>query len=203
MNEKIKQAAKLIKQGKLVSFPTETVYALAADANNSKAVEAIYRLKGRNADKPLALLLADIDLAQSIVELNEAARKLAAEFCPGPITFVLKKHKGSKLAANLNEGIDTIAVRIPDHEIALSILRKAGCPVVATSVNPSGQPSAISAAEVEGYFSGRIDYLLDGGDCTIGIASTVVDLTGSSPKILREGSITKEDIESVLEDEKN
>jgi L-threonylcarbamoyladenylate synthase len=198
MENIIKQAAISLANGGVVCFPTETVYALAASAVDEKAVAAIYKIKGRDYNKPLSLLMPDIATARQIVKINDAALKLMEKFCPGPITFILPKAPTCQLPAFLNSGLDAVGVRIPDHKIALEILRQANCPVVATSVNPSGMPEAITAAQVKSYFGDKIDFILGDDEGVKGKASTIVDMTGGGIKVLREGVITKEQIYEVM-----
>ncbi|PIR37553.1 MAG: threonylcarbamoyl-AMP synthase [Alphaproteobacteria bacterium CG11_big_fil_rev_8_21_14_0_20_39_49] len=198
MESLIIQASILLENGKSVSFPTETVYALAANAKNENALEAVFKLKGREFKKPLALLVENIDEAKKYVDFNEHALMIAKKLCPGPISMVLPKSKGCDLPDIINGGMDTLSVRIPDHKTALEILRHTNCPVVATSANLSGKPDALCASEVRGYFGDKIDMVIEGGGCS-GEASTVIDLCGDSPKILRKGKITMDDILKIIE----
>lgn len=189
----IKQACKLLEGGKLVSFPTETVYALAANATDEQALKAIYNIKGREFKKPLALLFKNIEDAQRYVKFNKNALMLAQKFCPGPISFVLPKSDNCNLPDIINGGLDTLSIRIPDHEIALAILNQVNCPIVATSSNISGKPDATTAEQVRDYFGNNIDMIINGLGCS-GRASTIVDLCKRQPKILREGEISLSDI---------
>lgn len=189
----IKQACKLLEGGKLVSFPTETVYALAANATDEQALKAIYNIKGREFKKPLALLFKNIEDAQRYVKFNKNALMLAQKFCPGPISFVLPKLTNCNLPDIINGGLDTLSIRIPDHEIALAILNQVNFPIVATSSNISGKPDATSAEQVRNYFGSNIDMVINGLGCS-GRASTIVDLCERQPKILREGEISLSDI---------
>ena len=198
MDKKVKQASKIIKSGGIVSFPTETVYALAADINNKNAINSIYDLKGRDENKPLALLIEDISFLEGMVEIDDIAKKLINEFCPGPITFILNKDKDCNLPEFLNPTTDTIAIRIPDNEVAIAIVKEAGGAIAATSVNPSGKDPATSYEEVNEYFGDKIDYVIDGGKSKISVSSTILDLTSDDLKILRQGSITKADLDRVL-----
>jgi L-threonylcarbamoyladenylate synthase len=194
----IKQACKLLEEGKLISFPTETVYALAANATDEEALKAIYKIKGREFKKPLALLFKNIEDARRYVKFNETALILAKKFCPGPISFVLPKSDNCNLPYIINGGLGTLSVRIPDHKIALAILNQVNCPIVATSSNISGQPDATTAEEVYNYFGNNIGMIINSDGCS-GQASTIVDLCGSQPKILREGEITALDIIKTIE----
>ncbi len=197
MGELIKQASSMLQRGKIISFPTETVYALAANAMDESAVAEIYRIKGRDFDKPLALLVKDIASLEGVVEMNGSALKLAKVFCPGPITFILPKSKNCEIKSGMNQKLQMLAVRIPDNDIALQILGAANCPIFATSANPSGMAEAVNAGQVRGYFP-DLEMIIDGGECKIGRASTIVDLCGEKPVILREGSVSREEIEWVI-----
>jgi L-threonylcarbamoyladenylate synthase len=197
MSDLIKQAASMLQRGRVISFPTETVYALACNAYDGAAIARIYQIKGREFNKPLALLVKDIASLDGVVKMHDEALKLAQAFCPGPITFVLPKASGCAIINGTNQQLYTIAVRIPDHAIALQILQDVDCPIFATSANLSGMEEAIDAEQVRKYFP-DLDMIIDGGKCQIGKASTIVDFCGKSPVILREGSVTKEQIEAVL-----
>lgn len=198
MDDLIIQASAMLQRGKLVCFPTETVYALAADSSNTEALERIYDLKGRDPNNPLAVLVRNVEMAHNLVEFNEKAEKIAAAFCPGPITLVLPKLPASTLARNVNPKLQTLAIRIPDHTIALQILQQINRPVAATSTNPSGMPPAMDAAQVEAYFGDKVDLILPTEGKTTGTASTIVDLCTETPKILRQGGITLRQIEEIL-----
>ncbi|MCE3233685.1 MAG: yciO [Rickettsiaceae bacterium] len=198
MKNNLRQAARLLEEGKVLSFPTETVYAIAGNALNEAAVSRIYEIKGRDFNKPLAILSPSLERLKNIVIINESACKIAEEFCPGPITLVLSKHPKCKVLPAVNSGLQTLAVRIPDNKIALEILKEANCPVIGTSANPSGKAEAINAAQVNNYFSDKLSMIIDGGECEIGKPSTIVDLTGPEIKILREGSISKEQIIAAI-----
>ena len=160
--------------------------------------QAIYKIKGREFKKPLALLFKNIEDARRYVKFNETALILAKKFCPGPISFVLPKSDNCNLPYIINGGLGTLSVRIPDHKIALAILNQVNCPIVATSSNISGQPDATTAEEVYNYFGNNIGMIINSDGCS-GQASTIVDLCGSQPKILREGEITALDIIKTIE----
>ena len=191
----IKRAAELIGQGELVAFPTETVYGLGADAFDPEAIAAIYRAKGRPSDNPLIVHLATVDAIALCASVDERALELARRFMPGPLTLVLPANDRVPLIAR--GGLDTVAVRIPAHPVALDLLRQTG-PLVAPSANISGRPSPTTALHVASDLDGRIAAILDGGPCRVGIESTVVDLSGESVLILRPGSIGREEIEEAL-----
>lgn len=198
MEELITQAAKCLKRGGVVSLPTETVYSLSANAQDGAAVERIYQLKGRRKENPLALLVGSVAMAMKMVEFNNYAEKLAQEFFPGPLTLVLPKKNNIAISSVVNEGLSSLAVRMPLHKTTLEILNSVDFPVVGTSANPSGEPPATNQLQVRGYFGNKVDLIIDGGQAALGIASTIINLTGEVPSILREGSITKKQVEEVL-----
>lgn len=191
------EAAMCLKQGGLVAFPTETVYGLGGDGMNPKASEKIYAAKGRPSDNPLILHIADELAVEHIAgNISEAAWKLMDAFWPGPLTIVLKKRE--EVPFETTGGLDTVAVRMPSHPAALELIRQAGVYVAAPSANTSGRPSPSKAEHVFEDLQGRIDYIIDGGDVDIGIESTIIDMTGSVPMILRPGYITPEMLEQVI-----
>jgi len=195
--EKIIEASKLLANGELVAFPTETVYGLGADATNEAAVAGIFTAKGRPQDNPLIVHVASEAQCRELVEkIPEYVNVLMEKFSPGPITFVLP-HKGG-LARNVTAGLTTVGVRIPDHPLALALIEKSGCPIAAPSANTSGKPSPTQAWHVAADLDGQIAGIVDGGATGIGVESTVVDCTGEKPVILRPGGVTQEMIESVL-----
>lgn len=188
----IAAAAQVLRSGGLVAFPTETVYGLGADARSETAVRAIFAAKGRPADNPLIVHIGDpaglVDVAATVPAL---AARLAEQFWPGPLTLVVEA--AADLPSVTTGGLTTVAVRVPDHPVALALLRAADLPVAAPSANRSGRPSPTTAAHViEDLDAGHVDLVLDGGACTIGIESTVVDARGDVPVILREGAVTRE-----------
>lgn len=189
--EGIERAASIIRDGGLVAFPTETVYGLGADAMNQSAVEKIFEAKGRPADNPLIVHVSSremIDLAASGVSKN--AERLMDEFWPGPLTLVLERKP--EVAPSVSAGLSTVAVRMPSNTIALALIRSSRTPIAAPSANASGKPSPTTAAHVFHDLDGRIDMILDGGTTSIGIESTVLDMTSEPPIILRLGWITRE-----------
>jgi L-threonylcarbamoyladenylate synthase len=192
----IEQAAVLIQKGGLVAFPTETVYGLGADALNEQAVRRIFAAKGRPADNPLIVHISSramLDLVAA--DVSDKAGALIDRYWPGPLTLVLKRKP--EVAASVSAGLPTVAVRMPNHPIALALIRAAETPIAAPSANRSGRPSPTSAAHVRLDLEGRIDMILDGGAANIGIESTVLDMTGDVPMILRPGWITEEQIAAV------
>ena len=191
------EAGALLKDGALVAFPTETVYGLGANALDEKASAKIYAAKGRPSDNPLIIHIADMEkLAYITEEIPQAARKLAEKFWPGPLTMVLKK--SAVVPLGTTGGLNTVAVRMPSHPIALEMIRAGGGYIAAPSANTSGRPSPTLASHVADDMDGIIPMILDGGAVGIGIESTIVDLTEEIPTILRPGFITKEMLEEVV-----
>ncbi|MDR2267179.1 MAG: threonylcarbamoyl-AMP synthase [Christensenellaceae bacterium] len=197
--DKIEDAAFLIKSGRVVAFPTETVYGLGANAFDSQAVASIYEIKGRPQDNPFIVHIADVDDLDRVARcVPSAAIDLFESFSPGPLTIVLKKRH--ELPDVVTAGLDTVGIRIPAHIMARQLIKLAGVPIAAPSANISGRISPTSAMHVFEYFNGKIPLILDGGESQVGIESTVLDLTKSVPIILRPGSITLGDLKEVLGD---
>ena len=192
------EAARLIRAGELVAFPTETVYGLGADATNERAVAKIFEAKGRPHFNPLISHVTDATEAQRFVAWNETADRLAAKFWPGPLTLVLPRSSGSAIALLTTAGLDSVAIRAPAHPLALELIRAAGCPIAAPSANRSGAVSPTRAEHVAESLGGRVSLILEGGPCTVGVESTVLDLTGETPTLLRPGGATREAIEAVI-----
>jgi L-threonylcarbamoyladenylate synthase len=189
------QALALLQRGELVAFPTDTVYGLGALAFNAVAVGRIYTVKERSAEKAISVLIADpSDLAKVTLKVLQVAARLASRFWPGPLTLIVQKHPD--LPEALSAGL-TVGVRIPDHPVARALLRSAG-PMAVTSANLSGQPSPSTAQEVYAQLGGRITLIIDGGKTPGGVPSTVVDCTGTEPRILRPGPVSEAEIRSVL-----
>lgn len=176
-----------------MAFPTETVYGLGAHALDARAVAGTFAAKGRPADNPLIVHVPALDaLTDVVAEVTPLAARLAARFWPGPLTLVLRAHPDVPTATTA--GLDSIAVRVPDHPVALALLTRAGVPVAAPSANRSGRPSPTTAEHVLTDLAGRIDAVVDGGPSTVGVESTVVDARGAVPVVLREGAVTREDL---------
>ena len=194
----IERAAKLIQTGALVAFPTETVYGLGANGLDGEAVLRIFEAKGRPADNPLILHVSHLDDILPLIDgpLPDNARKLADAFWPGPLTMVLPRSQ--RVPDAVTAGLHTVAVRMPSHPAALKLIEMAGVPVAAPSANRSGRPSPTRAEHVLEDMDGRIDMVLDGGPCRVGLESTVVDMTGELPRVLRPGGVTPEMIEQAL-----
>lgn len=190
-------AVRTLAEGGLVAFATETVYGLGADATNGEAVAGLYAAKGRPHFNPLISHVADIDAARRIARFDADAETLAAAFWPGPLTLVLAKADRCPVSELATAGLDSIAVRVPDHPVAQDILRGFGKPVVAPSANPSGHVSPTTAPHVLADLDGRIDLILDGGPTSVGVESTIVSCLGA-PTLLRPGGVSREAIERAL-----
>lgn len=196
----IRRAAALLRAGELVAFPTETVYGLGADALNAEASARIFAAKGRPADNPLiAHIAGESGLAGLIAgEPCACARALMRAFWPGPMTLIFPK--SPRVPREVTAGLDTVAVRMPSHPVARALISAAQTPIAAPSANRSGRPSPTTAAHVLEDMEGRIPLILDGGPCEVGLESTVVDVTGARPRILRPGGVTLEMLEGVVGD---
>ena len=193
----MRAAAEIICHGGLVAFPTETVYGLGGDATRADASRKIYEAKGRPSDNPLIVHIADFSQLRQIVQkVPWEAELLAKHFWPGPLTMILQKNQ--EIPYETTGGLDTVAIRMPNHPVALAFLRESGCMIAAPSANTSGRPSPTSAAHVWEDLQGRIDAIIDGGDVEIGIESTIIDLTDEIPTVLRPGYITIEMLRQVL-----
>ncbi|MBO5372182.1 MAG: threonylcarbamoyl-AMP synthase [Lachnospiraceae bacterium] len=194
---KIREAADIIQSGGLVAFPTETVYGLGADALQPEASKRIYAAKGRPSDNPLIVHISKFeDLIYIAREVPKEAEQLAKAFWPGPLTMIVNKNE--KVPYETTGGMDTVAVRMPSHPVALELIRQSGCLIAAPSANTSGRPSPTLAEHVAEDMSGRIPMILDGGEVGIGIESTIIDLTEEIPMILRPGYITEEMLAEVI-----
>ena len=194
---KVNKAAGIIKEGGLVAFPTETVYGLGADALNPKAVVRIFEAKNRPLDDPLIVHITEKkDLFTLAKDISDTAHELAREFWPGPLTLVLKKYES--IPDIVTAGLDTVAIRMPANEVALSLIRAAGRPIAAPSANLFGRPSPVTAQQVLEDLGGRIDMVIDGGKTSIGVESTVLDLTQEIPTILRPGGISIERLKEII-----
>ena len=193
----IEHAVAILKAGGLVAFPTETVYGLGADASRPEAVAKIFAVKGRPATHPVIVHLADaVQTANWAREIPESAQKLARRFWPGPLTVILKR--APSVSDVVTGGQDTVALRVPSHPVALQLLARFGGGIAAPSANRHGHVSATTAAHVRSEFGGAVDCVLDGGEADVGIESTIVDLSGSQPAILRPGWITPSALEEAL-----
>jgi L-threonylcarbamoyladenylate synthase len=194
----IDTAARLIRAGELVAFPTETVYGLGGDATNERAVAKIFEAKGRPQFNPLISHVPGPSDAKRLVQWTETADKLAAKFWPGPLTLVLPRAPGSPIALLASAGLDTVAIRAPAHPMAQELIRAAGVPIAAPSANRSGAISPTRAVHVAESLGDQVAMILDGGPCTVGVESTVLDLTAERPTLLRPGGATREAIEAAI-----
>lgn len=196
-SEDIAKAARIIRNGGLVAFPTETVYGLGADALNAEAVANVYKAKGRPSDNPMIVHISRAsDMGRLTPMLSPDIVSLIENFWPGPLTMVVKKKEG--VPDRTTGGLDTVAVRMPDSKAALELINMSDCPIAAPSANISGRPSPTRAKDVIADMDGKIEAIICGEDCRVGIESTVVDMTGDTPTILRPGIITAENIEAAL-----
>lgn len=196
-DEDLAKAGEIIRSGGLVAFPTETVYGLGGNAFDPEAASKIYAAKGRPSDNPLIVHISDMDGLKEIVrDIPEAARKLAARFWPGPMTLVMNKKP--IVPDRTTGGLDTVAVRMPVDEIARALIRASGVPIAAPSANRSGRPSTTTAQHCIEDLDGRIEMIIDGGSVDIGLESTIVDLTGEVPMLLRPGAVTLEMLRDEL-----
>lgn len=194
---KLSVAAEALKEGKIVAFPTETVYGLGANALNTTAVENIFKAKGRPSDNPLIVHIADKeDLYRLTENISQKAEALMDKLWPGPLTLVFKK--SSIIPAIITAGLDTVAVRMPEHPVARELIRLAAIPVAAPSANVSGKPSTTTAKHVLDDLDGRIEMVVDAGSSRVGLESTVLDVTVDPPMLLRPGGVTPKQIEAII-----
>ncbi|MCQ4206915.1 L-threonylcarbamoyladenylate synthase [Streptomyces longispororuber] len=193
----VEKAVDVLRSGGLVALPTETVYGLGADAENPAAVARIFQVKGRPPSHPLIVHIGGAEqLDQWVEEVSPTARLLAERFWPGPLTLVLRR--GHRVPLEATGGLDTVAVRVPDHPVALALLSAFGGGVTAPSANRFGQISPTAADHVQAELGDTVDFVLDGGPCAVGVESTIVDVSGGTPTILRPGGVTREDLEAAL-----
>ena len=194
----VAEAAQLLRSGGLIAFPTETVYGLGADATNNLAVAAIFAAKGRPQFNPLIIHFATLEGLQKHVLWSETAQMIAQAFWPGPLTMVLKRCQNSSISMLASAGLDTLAVRLPAHPLAQNFLKTVKVPVAAPSANPSGKISPTTAHHVMAGLENKIAGIIDGEHCSVGIESTIIDLSGETPTILRYGGVTYEEITESL-----
>lgn len=188
----LRQAARLLRQGRLVAFPTETVYGLGANAAADRAVAAIYAAKRRPRRNPLIVHVATLAAARRLAWFDFRAERLARMFWPGPLTLVLKRRAGARLSRHISPGLHSVALRIPADPIALALICRSRCAVAAPSANPSGRVSPTRAQHVRQSLGGRVSLIIDGGPCPVGLESTVIDLTGKRARLLRPGGVPLE-----------
>lgn len=196
----IDQAAQLLRRGEIFALPTETVYGIAADARQGAAVRKIFEAKGRPQDNPLIVHVAGPEMLPGLVaEVPERAQLLISAFCPGPLTIIMPR--GPEVADECCAGLDTVGIRMPSHPVAREVIRRSGCAFAAPSANLSGRPSPTNAQDVLTDMDGRLPLVLDGGECAVGVESTVVSVVGPKPTLFRPGHITLEDLERALGEE--
>lgn len=195
----LEEAGKLIKQGKIVVFPTETVYGIGTNGLDENAVKKLYEVKQRPLNKPISLLVSNMEMVNSIAkDITEVEYKIMEKFFPGPLTIILKK---KEIVPNiLTARQDTVGIRMPRGEIARKLVEYADVPIATPSANISGEPSGTNLQEIKKHFEGKVDYFIDGGNSELGLASTIVQVVDGKPQILRQGSITYEQIiKSIFE----
>ena len=199
LEKQIKKAISILKKGGVVAYPTDTVYGLGACMTDTAAVDRIFQVKGRPKGMALPVLLADkVQMESILTSVPLSARRLADEFFPGALTIILPK--SNSVPDIITGGGRTVAFRIPDHRVPLALIKGLGKPIVGTSANLSGQPSAFTAAEVKAQIGDKIDMVIDGGRCPGGIESTVIDLSGKKPVVRRQGAISIEKLRKILPD---
>jgi L-threonylcarbamoyladenylate synthase len=199
-SENISRAAVLLRTGGLIAFPTETVYGLGGDATDGRAVARIFAAKGRPRFNPLIVHVPSLAEAEAIGEFDARARAAARQFWPGPLTLVLRRQAASRVALLACAGLDTVAIRAPAHPVAQELMRQAGRPLAVPSANRSGHVSPTLAAHVAAELGNRVGLILDGGACSVGLESTVLDLSGGAPTLLRPGGVTLETLSALLGD---
>ena len=193
----LEKAAELIKQGKIVVFPTETVYGIGTNGLNEDAVKRLYEVKERPFNKPITLLVSDMKMINQIAkDITEIEYKIMEKFFPGPLTVILKKK--DNVPNIVTAGKDTVGVRMPRGEIARKIAEEAEVPIAAPSANITGEPSGTNLQEIRKKFEGKVDLFIDGGISELGLASTIVQVIDGKPQILRQGSISLEEINKIL-----
>jgi L-threonylcarbamoyladenylate synthase len=190
--EDVERAVSILKRGGVIAMPTDTLYALVATGRDSGAVERVFQIKGRGDNKPLPLFVKDVDMAERAGILNDDARRLASRFWPGPLTIVVPVREGFESLALA--GGDTVALRVPDSEVALSVIVGVDEPLTATSANLSGGPDPVSADDVRHQLGDAVDFVIDGGPCPVAVSSTIVDCTRPEHSILRAGAVSEMEI---------
>lgn len=194
----ITKAARILRDGGLVAFPTETVYGLGADATSDHAVARVYEAKGRPSFNPLIVHVPDLAAAAKLGEIPPSARQLADAFWPGPLTIVVPRAKNCPVSMLASAGLPSLALRVPAHPVAQALLKAVDRPVVAPSANPSGRMSPTTAEHVRAGLGSKVDFILDGGHCAVGVESTIVGFLGHEPELLRPGGVAREEIERVM-----
>jgi L-threonylcarbamoyladenylate synthase len=194
----IARAARVLRDGGLVAFPTETVYGLGADATSDRAVARVYEAKGRPSFNPLIVHVPDLAAATKLGEFPSLARRLAEAFWPGPLTIVVPRRENCPVSMLASAGLSSLALRVPAHPVAQALLKAVDRPVVAPSANPSGRMSPTTAGHVRARLGKKVDLILDGGACAVGVESTIVGFLGHEPELLRPGGLAREEIERVM-----
>lgn len=195
--EKLKDIAQIIKKGGIVIFPTETVYGIGVNGLDAKAIEKLYQVKQRPKEKPITLLVNSMEMIEQVAtEITQVERKIIQEFFPGPLTIILNKKE--IVPELVTAGGNTVGIRMPANNVALKLIEYAGVPLATPSANISGKPSGTNIQTIMQDFNGKVDYIIDGGESKIGKPSTIVRVINNIPHILREGSITKEQIEKAI-----
>lgn len=199
IDQAVKTAGEVLKNGGIVAFPTDTVYGLGAVCYNQSAVQSIFAAKERPQTKPLSLLVSGAAQVEKLAEsVPEDAYKLMKEYWPGPLTLIFRRNPRAVIADSVTCGSSTIGLRMPDNELTVRIIEAAGTPLAAPSANTSGKRSSTCAEQVREDLSGKVDMILDGGECTVGVSSTVLDVSKEPWKILRQGTVTRQDIEKTI-----
>jgi L-threonylcarbamoyladenylate synthase len=196
----IGDAVRALRAGKLVAFPTETVYGLGGDATSDRAVAAIFAAKGRPSFNPLIVHVTNISSAAQFAELSAKAQAVARSFWPGPLTLVLPRRRDCRISLLATAGLDSVAIRVPAHKIAQTLLMMSGLPLAAPSANPSGRLSPTIADHVLADLGDKVEFVIDGGSCPVGVESTVLSLLDDRPRILRPGAVTAEALSEVLKE---
>jgi L-threonylcarbamoyladenylate synthase len=196
----IGEAARALRSGRLVAFPTETVYGLGGDATSDRAVAAIFAAKGRPSFNPLIVHVSNIASAAQFAELSGKAQAVARRFWPGPLTLVLPRRRDCRISLLATAGLDSVALRVPAHQIAQTLLMMAGLPLAAPSANPSGRLSATTADHVLAELGDKAEFVIDGGPCQVGVESTVLSLLDDRPRVLRPGAVTAEALSGLLKE---
>jgi L-threonylcarbamoyladenylate synthase len=196
----IGDAARALRAGKLIAFPTETVYGLGGDATSDRAVAAIFAAKGRPSFNPLIVHVSNISSAAQFADLSAKAQAVARRFWPGPLTLVLPRRRDCRISLLATAGLDSVAIRVPAHQIAQTLLMMAGLPLAAPSANPSGRLSPTTADHVLAELGDKVEFVIDGGPCQVGVESTVLSLLDDRPRILRPGAVTAEALSELLKE---
>ena len=197
-DKKLQEVANIIRQGGIVVFPTETVYGIGTNGLDSKSISKLYHVKQRPLNKPISLLVSSLEMVKAVTEnISDIEYKLMEAFFPGPLTIILKKNK--LVPNNLTNNTDTVGIRLPDNIIARKLIEYANVPIATPSANISGKPSGINIQDIIKDFADKVDYYIDGGPSKLGIGSTIVKIEDNKPLILREGSISKEQINKYID----